>query len=239
MYRHHPAIAEIRRILAAGELGPIDSIRGTFDMFVPHERADGTINWRQQQDMGGGVAHDFTCYAVDALNTFAGALPLRVSALGTTNKSTGVLDRLVGHLLYENDVIGLIESSHRASFSQALEISGAQGRVALPVAWNIRNDAIIRRARVAGFLDYSEEEQRIAGSEPHDGRLVDLPVFTQQLENFVAVIRGQTVPLITLNESVVNACVLDALIESNQRQCAIEVAIPAEIRQSMEAKAKC
>lgn len=233
MYRHHPAMAEIGRVLAGNELGVIDNIRGVFHMLEPGVRADGTRSWRQRREAGGGVAYDFTCYPVDAVNALARALPLRAFATGSISEATGVLDRLFGHIQYENGLIGSVETSHRAAFSQALEINGTQGRLTMPVAWSIRDEAIIRRTRITGFLEYEEEERRVPQPETHDGRLVDLPVFKLQLENFAGVIRGEETPAISLAESVVNAFVVDALMESFDRKRPIEISIPAPVRESV------
>jgi hypothetical protein len=51
-------------------------------------------------------------------------------------------------------------------------------------------------------------------SHAHDGRLVDFPVFTLQLNNFVEVIKGEATPRVPLRDSVISACVIEALLAS-------------------------
>lgn len=232
MYRYHPAIARLRELVDAGTIGEIDNIRGGFSMLQPGAAKSASANWRSRPETGGGVVHDFACYPVDAINLLAGDLPLRVTAGGSRISDSGVLTRMAGIIEYRNGVLGLVESSHGAVFSQPLEIAGSKGRLSMPVAWAIRDDAVIVHSWSEGFLELSRDETRIPQPAPHDGRLVDLPVFQLQLERFAASIRGAEPPGIGLAESVVNAIVLDSLLESARRERVVECRIPTDIAAS-------
>ena len=217
MYRYHPAMEKVHEIVRSGVLGKIDTIRGVVHMAIAPadaEDKDTRKSWRTSAEEGGGVLYDFTCYPVDALNSLAGAPPRCVQAMGSRMRGDGPLDRLFGHVEYENGVIGLIESSHHAVFSQALEIHGNKVRLSMPIAWSIPGEAVITLTRSPGFLQFDDEIIRIPQPGPHNGSLIDAPVFKLQLDHFAAVIGGEVTPRMTLQESCTNALVLDALLES-------------------------
>jgi predicted dehydrogenase len=228
MYRHHPAVQHVLGRVRSGALGRLDGIRATFNM--PEQRAAGTAgqSWRRRPEAGGGVLHDFLCYAVDAANWLAAARPTRVSAIGELDAGSGTIDRLYGLVEYANGCIAQVGSSRRGILDQSLEVTGADGQVRLPGAWTIVGETEIGEARSLGFLVREQTTTRIAALATTE-RLVELPVFTRQLENFAQVIRGQAAPAIALEESVINACVLDALRMAMQRSQAEPVEIPDEV----------
>ena len=104
MYRHHPAIGRIDELLAAGDIGVLDSVWAAFDMFDPEEAApdDPGRDWRQRKECGGGVPFDLACYCVDACNRFARTPPRQVQAVGGTSARYGTVDRLFGLIEYED-----------------------------------------------------------------------------------------------------------------------------------------
>jgi predicted dehydrogenase len=233
MYRYHPAMDRLRELLDRAQIGDIDSIRGVFHMYRPGAGNSDEENWRLRPKAGGGVAYDFTCYPVDAVNMLADGLPLRVTAVGTRVGDEGVLTRLAGIIEYDSGIVGFVDSSHNAGFSQALEIAGSEGHLAMPVAWSIRDEAIIVHSRSDIFLELSQHATRIPQPAAHDGRLIDLPVFQLQLERFAAAIRGTAAPGVRLAESVVNAIVIEALVESAGRRRAVDCVIPPAVQAAL------
>lgn len=231
MYRHHPVMDKLSSLVAEGVIGAVDSINATFHMFDPENTAADAADrsWRQKQETGGGVIHDFLCYPVDAANRFAGSLPQRVSATGFESPRYGTLNRLYGWISYENGVVASVESSRKAVFGQRLVIAGDQAELSLPQAWTIPGDAEITLSRSPGFIQRRSEVIAAPFAEPHDGRLVDFPVFRRQLANFANVIRGTALPKISLDESVVNVLTLDALARSVRQQSCIDVVLPSAL----------
>lgn len=222
MYRHHPAIREIDGLLAGGEIGAIDTIRATFDMFDPEEASpdDPERDWRQRLECAGGVPYDLACYCVDACNRYAGAPPLRVLALGGTSERFGTVDRLYGLIEYENGRVGIIESSKRSDFDHELRIGGARGHIRLPVAWRIEGPTEVYASRSVGWGEFETTRYPIPAVDP----------FRLQLEAFAAAVRGEAQPVPALAESVVTAATLDALLTSAAERDAVEVAVPEAAR---------
>ena len=232
MYRHHPAIRRLEDLVCTDKDGPLDSIHAVFNM-LDETREGSSPGWRRSTETGGGVAHDFLCYPVDAACHFAGALPVSVQATGSQGPH-GTLERLVGTLEFSNGVIATVESSRRANLNQRLEIRCANATLALPFAWTPPGDVPIDITRTTGFLDQETQSEVITPGASHDGRLVDFPVFTRQMDNFVEVVRGESAPLVPLAGSVINACVVDALLASLESGSRETINLPDSIRSTTQ-----
>lgn len=229
MYRFHPAIEQFRARITDGAVGNIDAIAADFSMYRNNQITASGNDWRSRQDAGGGVIHDFACYPIDALTLIAQDLPMQVMASGLRVNEAGVPTRLSGTVEFRNGILGLLWSSFGASFSQTLRVSGSQGHLTMPIAWSIRDEAVIVHATSGQFLELHTTETRIPQPAVHDGRLIDFPVFQLQLERFAANIRGEASPGVFLCESVINAIVRDALQESLELERTVPCRIPADV----------
>jgi len=221
MYRHHPAVARIDELLAAGEIGTVDSIHAAFSIFDPEESSpdDASRDWRQRVELGGGAPYDIACYCVDACNRFAGARPVRAQAFTSASERYGTVSRVFGLVEYANGVVGTIESSMRADFNHELRINGTHGQVRLPVAWRIDFPTEVIASRSSGW-GLVEEERFPAPA---------VDAYRLELEAFAAAARGRAEPAPTLAESVVTALTLEALLASAQDGVAASVDIPEAV----------
>jgi predicted dehydrogenase len=215
MYRHHPAIRKLERILAHGDLGPIDSIRATFHNYEPAAEATPSDagNWRRREECGGGVPHDWMHYLVDSCNHFSGSLPRRVFASGSPS-SAPVIQRVYGLIEYEDGRVGIIENSKLANFDQTLQISCAHGILRLPIAWAIQGEVTITQTHRKPRWDFLLQDTY---------RIAEANAFALQLANFCQALRGLEPPLVPLRDSIVSAMTADALVTSLRRGCAVEV----------------
>jgi len=228
MYRHHPAVVRLRERVMSGALGAIDNIHATFHMLDESTASNEGRSWRQRADAGGGVPCDFLCYPVDAVGWLAGGVPERAMACGRQNPRTGTIDRLYGLIEYSSGCVASVASSRRAVFDQCLEVTGEHAQVRLPVAWTIAGDTELIETRSPRFIVRRESRVHIDALSPGE-RLIDLPVFRLQLENFASVIRAEAEPVMSLRDSVINACVIDGLVESMHVRGSVPICIPPEI----------
>lgn len=205
--RHHPAIRKIEQLLSTGENGSVDSVRATFNNYEPEDEGipDTQRNWRERKECGGGVAYDWVSYLVNACNYFSGGKPVSVYATGDFGEISGVVNRIHGMIEYDNGVVGYVESSKKASFSQELQITCAKGTLRLPVAWGIGGDVKISRLHRKEPWDYIL-------TDTYEVEHVD--AFYLQLKNFAEVIRGNEKPVMPLEQSVVNVQTIDTLVAS-------------------------
>jgi predicted dehydrogenase len=221
MYRHHPAVATIDELLAAGRIGALDSIHAAFSIFDPEESApdDHSRDWRQRVELGGGAPYDIACYCVDACNCFAGARPLRVRAVTSSSERYGTVARVFALIEYTNGVVGTVESSMRAEFNHELRLNGSTGHVRIPVAWRIDFPTEVVASRSVGWGLVEEERFPVPAVD----------AYRLELEAFAAAARGLAQPVPTLAESVVTAFTLDALLASGRDGAAVEVDIPEAV----------
>lgn len=206
-HRHHPAIRKIEQLLANGESGRVDSIHTAFSNYEPDEQSDAdfSADWRFKKECGGGVPYDWMSYLVNACNCYSGALPKRVFASGSVGGKSGVVTRIFGEIEYENGVVGFIESSKEASFSEDLHIACANVRISLPIAWGIYGGVTIRQTRRKPEWDYILTDTF---------EIDEANAFELQLQNFAQAIRKEEKPVMTLRESIVNVQTIDALVTS-------------------------
>lgn len=221
MYRRHPAIVQLDALLAAGELGDLDSVHAAFSLFDPEEAApdDPGRDWRQRAEVGGGAPYDIACYCVDACNRYAGSPPRRVHAVTSTSERYGTVARVFGLIEYRNGVVGLIESSMRGDFNHELRLNGTRGHARLPVAWRIDHPTEVVASRSVGWGLVEERRFPVP--------VVD--AYRLELEGFAAAARGEAEPVPTLEESVVTALTVDALLASAAQGVATEPSLPEEL----------
>ncbi len=206
MYRHHPVISEIEKLIAAGEIGQIDSVRGVFSSFDPETAAatDAERNWRQRRECGGGVPHDFACYATDACNHFSGSVPVRAYGLGGISPRYDTVNRMFGLIEYENGCVGMMESSKGANHSQELKITGSAGIITLPIAWTILEEATYFVSHCEDWAHVETERRQMGAADSYQ----------LQLENFVDTARRKAEPGMPLSDSVTNCTTIEALVQS-------------------------
>jgi len=216
MYRHHPQIRQSLKIIKSGELGAIDHFQSSISMLDPSEISREAIppNWRRDSDQG-GVLHDFLCYPIDAANLFIDSEPVRAFARTFTSPRYDMVNRIYGMIEYANGAMATISASRLSDYNQPLSVACTNGTLSLDIAYNPVGDTNIRVRRSSGMIATGEKLIPVETPKNNSTRLLDLPVFTTQLEHFVALIHGKQRALISMSESLCNAHVRDALIESS------------------------
>jgi predicted dehydrogenase len=221
MYRHHPAVRKLERLVAAGEIGPVDNVRAVFNAYDPEGAPgdDASRNWRQRKECGGGVPYDFACYAVNACGHFTGGLPVRVFATGAASERYDTISRLYGLIEYDNGCVGSVESTKKADFNQELAISGPAGILYLPISWTTYHDITLERRHSAEWGRVMVDTWAVRAADAYQA----------QLENFAAAISGEAAPTMPLIQSVVNTFAVEALVTSLLERRIVEIDIPAQV----------
>lgn len=218
MFRHHPAIRKLEKLLLDPEIGPVDNVRAVFSDWDPEEASpdDDSRVWRQRKECGGGVPYDYTCYTVNACNHFTGGTPLRVYATGGISAKYGTINRIYGTIEYDNGKVGIIESSKKACSSMELQISCAHSVLNLPIAFRHFEGVAIEKHRMKQWGYRSTDTFMIEKANS----------FAIQLRNFADVILGQAEPVMPLEQSVINVYTLEALVNSVLQERVIEIELP-------------
>ena len=127
--RFFPAIVELRRMIAEGDIGEVRLIRANFSFRMPPERTKGRL---VDPELGGGSVLDIGVYPISfATMIFGGERPEKIYAQGTL-LSTGVDGTAVITLTYSGGRIAQLCCS--ISFDMACDavVCGTKGELRLP-----------------------------------------------------------------------------------------------------------
>ncbi len=130
-YRHfHPAIARIKEILAAGEIGnPVIAQINAFELFNP--QIDHPRYWlTQKKQSGGGPMLDFGCHRIEILINLFGAISSTQGKLLNILFDREVEDSGVAFFQFANGPGGVLTVTHAAYERQdTLDIFGSRGSI--------------------------------------------------------------------------------------------------------------
>ena len=218
MYRHYPWVDAMHAALADQTYGRVDCIKADYSMFDAEPFAPDNPNrgWRRTKELCGGMPYDHACYCVNACGLFAGSLPVRVFAAGSRSARYDTISRMFGMIEYENGAVGMIESSKDASGSRELQVVCESGRLTVPTAWLAHGHPMELRETAESRWENGVKTTTFDNVDPYE----------LQLANFADACRGRERPRVPLRESAVNIHVVEALVESFERQRPIEVELP-------------
>ena len=134
MYRLHPSWVAVRELVATGRIGRLVAIDSWFSYFN-----DDLGNIRNQADVGGGALFDIGCYCINLSRMLFGQEPRDVQAWLRRDPAAGV-DVVTSALLGFEDGVATFTCSTRAEPDQRVHISGTEGRITIPIPFNIPPD---------------------------------------------------------------------------------------------------
>lgn len=206
MYRFHPRIQRALDLLAAGEIGPLHTIRGAFTFPL---RTDENI--RLSADLAGGSLMDVGCYCVSiartAMAVLGGGEPRSVAAFADFGPHTGVEESLSAILRFDlpgeaGPVTAHFDSSLRTDGSQFFEFAGFDGTIRVDEAFNAgRFDDL--RLQVL-------KDRRVVREERFDG----IDQYQLMVEHFADAVLHAAPLRYPIQESRGNMAVIDALLVS-------------------------
>jgi predicted dehydrogenase len=155
MYRHHPQLATVRELIAAGQLGDLVALQGRLHFDLPRT---GEPDIRLRPDLGGGSLLDLGCYPVDLFGGLMGREPDDVAAVA--HREGGVDVRAAAVLRY-GDVVASLDCSFDAPMVGTATLIGSAGRLTLTDAFRsdlaggigtvlVERDGETRRIEVPG-----------------------------------------------------------------------------------------
>lgn len=203
MYRSHPQIQKAKQLILDGAIGEIRYIHGQFSDYA----RPGSDNWRNHRHLGGGSMTAKGCYLVDACNFFAGAQAHAAFAIETVNAQWDVEVGVTGTILYENGVTAQFETNHRSVWREELKICGTEGTLLIPhlvVTKTKPRHIVIERKGAYEAVPMETETILFGVFNSYEGQLMNL---------YDCITQGAT-PNLTLEESLYNYVVTDAIYES-------------------------
>ena len=226
MVRTHPQWIEARGLVKEGRIGELRSMSGYFSYF---NRDPGNI--RNIPEYGGGALMDIGCYLIQASRFIFGYEPWRVSAAIERDPEMGT-DRLTSFVMdFSKRQSGdpAIKEGHRgggacdiptsnpgahsigtcstqAAPYQRVQIVGTHGRIEIEIPFNAPPD---RQCRI--FVD---DGSSLFGEGIE---VVEFPIcnqYTIQGDLFSLAIRGEVEQAVSLEDSIGNMSVIEAVFRS-------------------------
>lgn len=197
MYRHHPQTLKVKELVDSGAIGEVRLIRGSFSFQINSES-----NIRLNAGLGGGGVWDVGCYPVSYARHIVGSEPSEV--FGAMVKSaSGVDDTFAGLLRWSNSTgtMAQFDSSLRAPFRTHIEIVGSTGMITVPRPFKPEAKSIIT---IGPSFD---EVDSIAIDGPEQ-------LYSGEIEDMADAILDGKAPRISLEDSIANVRVIQALYRS-------------------------
>ena len=164
MYQHLPLMAELRRLVAAGAIGPLRTIVCRFGFTLPEPESD----LRGSAEREGGALADIGCYCVHAIRSLAGE-PERVFAEAV--EGWGGVDMRCCATLRIGDVLATFDVALDVPRRNGLEVVGADGALRIEDPWHgsrpeieVVRDLDADRITVAVADPYRLELEHVAAS---------------------------------------------------------------------------
>lgn len=199
MYRFHPQTALLKQLVVDGRIGQVKIVHANFGFYLG---SPNDVRW--SKELGGGALLDVGCYCVSIARLLMGAEPIAVSARASWAVS-GVDEAAVGVLEFPNGVLASISCSLQSGIGldQALVVSGTHGRISTSSPFRMGEEP------TSIVVDNLDKEGR--------GETVQAPganEYQRMVEHFADAVLNGTSMSYTLEDSLGNMRVLDALEES-------------------------
>ena len=199
MVKHHPQWKAARQVVQKGTLGELKAIQGAFSYY---NRDEGNI--RNVPEYGGGGILDIGCYPVVTSRYIFNEEPLRVIALLERDPEFRI-DRLGSVIMeFPSGQASFVCSTQMVPF-QRMNIMGTKGRLEVEIPFNAPPE---RKTHM--FLSKGEFYQA-------ENQLLDFDICDQyglQAESFAGTVRDGEELLMTLEDSIRNMNVLEAIFRS-------------------------
>ena len=130
MYRFHPRVRELRRLVETGAIGEVRLVRAAFSFKMTR-----LPNIRLDPNLGGGALMDVGCYGINFSRYIVGQEPSEVFAFAQLGQASGVDELLVAALRFPNGALAQVDCSFQVPRRMLAEVVGTEGRIEVPTAW--------------------------------------------------------------------------------------------------------
>lgn len=194
MYRSHPMIQKLLRLVRTGAIGELRLLRLNFTF----ARAASPDDARYDPEQAGGSLMDVGSYCVNFARALTGTEPLSLHA--TAHKHPlGVDDIAAGTMTFPGGVLATFTCGMTVASDPGSYIAGTEGLIAIDAFWFARDGFALKRAD--GTIEKYENP-------------VAEPIYALEADAFAACVRRERPPWITKEDTIGNMRALDALRES-------------------------
>ena len=197
MVAYHPQWLKVRDLIAEGAIGRLRHVQGAFT----YHNVD-PANMRNRPELGGGGLFDIGVYPTVATRIATAAEPRRIAARIERDKTFGTdIYSMVNADFGDFDLSFYISTQMAAR--QLMVFHGDQGWIEVETPFN---------ARIYGDDRITLHDRNHTGATVY--RFPDTRQYRLQAEAFVRAARGEDVPVFTLENSVLNQKVIDAIFHA-------------------------
>ncbi|MFH5835511.1 Gfo/Idh/MocA family protein [Proteiniclasticum sp. C24MP] len=190
MYRYTERTRKVQEVLNSGLLGEIRHVDSTFRFFLNRE---GTI--KMKPELGGGALYDVGCYPVNFATMIMQEEPVKISAAAKIQDQVDV--QISALLEYKDGKTASLHAGFNAFGKNHSEILGTEGRLEIPDSF-LDNEGTLT-------LHTSEGKEEIHVPACHR--------YTLEFEDFSSAILENRAPMLTQEESILNARILDYIFQ--------------------------
>jgi D-xylose 1-dehydrogenase (NADP+, D-xylono-1,5-lactone-forming) len=188
-YRQSPLTKKVKSLIESGILGKVKFIESCYGYYLDNEN-----DVRFSEVLYGGATYDVGCYNLNLIRYLAGSEPLKINAVGKISDKHGVDEGSSILMEFKDDLEAFAYCSLAISPSCQYTVIGDKGVLKVPTEFNSKGAAKIT-------ITTAEKTEEIIIECPDNYML--------EIEQFNRVIRGEENPLITFEDSLGNAAVID------------------------------
>lgn len=188
-YRQSPLTMKVKSLLDSGILGQLKFIESYYGYYLENE-----ADVRFSEALYGGATYDVGCYNLNLIRYLAGSEPLKINAIGKISDKHGVDEGSSILMEFKDDLEAFAYCSLAISPSCQYTVIGEKGVLKVPTEFNSKGTAKI-------IISTAEKTEEIVIECPDNYML--------EIEQFNRVIWGEENPLITFEDSLGNAIVID------------------------------
>ncbi|SFN60842.1 Gfo/Idh/MocA family protein [Mycetocola miduiensis] len=204
MYRAHPQMTELVRLLGDGVIGEVRVMESSFGGHMH----GGYDNYRMQRAAGGGALMDLGCYGLSLSRLVAGigtgrrfAEPVSARATARIGERSRVDEWGVGVFEFENGLISSITCGNQVDIPSIAHLWGTEGSITISNPW---------QPEIGGRTP----ELLIKRNDTIESRVIpsDRPLYALEVDTFAEYVRTGSVPLpvMDLADSLGNMRALDS-----------------------------
>ena len=210
-FRHAPLVQKVKKVIDEGKIGKVKYIESHLTDVLTD-----MSNIRMNQKLGGGSFYDMACYNISTISYLMDLKkPVKVKALAEMDPERGVDVSNTTLLMYEDGTQAASYSSLNSYSRGYYAVVGEKGRIEVPCNFNCRY--------VQKFTVTSEGV--VNNVEILDEKKTEYTVFCPdnymlEIEQFGRCIREGEKPLVSKEETLLNASILDRAFEdAGGRSC--------------------
>ncbi len=201
MVKSHPQWTRALDLVRNGRIGKVGTVAAHFSYFNRDAQ-----NVRNMAGIGGGGLLDIGCYAILSTRRVFGREPLRVAAVIDRDPDFGT-DRLASALLdFGDGATATFTVSTQLSMHQRVVMVGDKGRVEITVPFNAPIDGATHV-----LID---DGSALGGASTTTETIEPVDQYALEVEDFGRAVRGEAPPPMSLEESVANMEVIDAIFRA-------------------------